>query len=71
MQCIIIGCGRVGAGLAQSLSQRGHAVTVQVAAISRGGSTFLPTLGTVFQAGDVLHLVVLATSAERLKALFG
>lgn len=52
-----------------------HEVTLagemQVAAISRGGSTFLPTLGTVFQAEDVLHLVVLATAAERLQTLFG
>jgi trk system potassium uptake protein TrkA len=28
MQLIVIGCGRVGAGLAQNLNQRGHAVTV-------------------------------------------
>ncbi|MBI3302419.1 MAG: TrkA family potassium uptake protein [Deltaproteobacteria bacterium] len=42
---------------------------IQVAAISRGGKTFLPTLGTVFQEGDLLHLVVLAASADRLKAL--
>ena len=42
---------------------------VHVVAISRGGKTFLPTLGTVFHEGDRLHLVVLATSADRLKAL--
>lgn len=41
----------------------------QVVAISRGGKTFLPTLGTVFQERDLLHLAVLATSADRLKAL--
>jgi hypothetical protein len=40
-------------------------------AISRGGKTFLPTLGTVFQAGDWLHLAALAASADRLKALLG
>lgn len=28
MRCIIIGCGRMGAGLARALSSRGHAVTV-------------------------------------------
>lgn len=28
MRIIVIGCGRVGAGLAQNLNQRGHAVTV-------------------------------------------
>ena len=44
---------------------------IQVVAISRGGNTFLPTLGTVFQEGDVLHLVVLAASAERLTTLLG
>ncbi|MHB1357188.1 MAG: potassium channel family protein [Anaerolineae bacterium] len=42
-----------------------------VVAISRGGRTFLPTMGTVFLEGDILHLVVLATSAERVKSLLG
>jgi len=28
MRIIIIGCGRMGAGLAQTLAQRGHGVTV-------------------------------------------
>jgi trk system potassium uptake protein TrkA len=44
---------------------------VQVVAISRGGTTFLPTLGTVFQDGDLVHLVVLAASADRLRVLLG
>ncbi len=44
---------------------------IQVAAISRGGKAFLPTQGTKFQAGDVVHLVLLASSADRLKALLG
>jgi len=44
---------------------------IQVAAISRGGRTFLPTLGTVFQERDVVHLVVLASSLARLKKLLG
>ena len=42
---------------------------VHVAALSRGGKTFLPTLETVFHEGDLLHLIVLATSADRLKVL--
>lgn len=42
---------------------------LQVVAISRGGKTFLPTLGTVLQPGDRLHLALLASSADRLKAL--
>src|SRR6266498_3555771 len=44
---------------------------IQVAAISREGRTFLPTLGTVFRAGDLVHLLVLATSGARLTALLG
>jgi trk system potassium uptake protein TrkA len=44
---------------------------IHVAAISRSATTFLPTLGTVFQAGDLLHLAVLTTATERLKALLG
>jgi hypothetical protein len=40
-------------------------------AMSREGRTFLPTLGTVFREGDLVHLVVLATSAARLTALLG
>jgi trk system potassium uptake protein TrkA len=44
---------------------------VQVVAISRGGHTFLPTLGTVFQAGDSVHFAILAASANRFKALLG
>lgn len=44
---------------------------VHVVAVTRRGSTVLPTLGTVFQAGDQVHLAVLGTSAERLKALLG
>ena len=44
---------------------------IHVAAISREGHTFLPTLGTVLREGDLLHLVVLATSAARLTTLLG
>jgi trk system potassium uptake protein TrkA len=44
---------------------------IQVAAISREGHTFLPTLGTVFREGDLVHLVVLGSSAARLTALLG
>jgi len=42
---------------------------LMVVAISRGGKTFLATLGTVFQEGDVVHLAVLSTAVDRLKAL--
>ena len=44
---------------------------IQVAAISREGRTFLPTLGTVFRERDLVHLVVLGSSAARLTALLG
>lgn len=43
---------------------------VQVVAISRHGRTFLPTLGTTFSAGDLVHLTVLTTAAKRVEALF-
>jgi trk system potassium uptake protein len=42
-----------------------------IIAVSRGGRTFLPTTGTVFLGGDILHLVVLAASADRVKSLLG
>ncbi|MCE5259039.1 MAG: TrkA family potassium uptake protein [Chloroflexi bacterium] len=44
---------------------------ITVVAVSRGGRTFLPTTGTVFMAGDILHLVVQAASADKLKAMLG
>ena len=44
---------------------------VQVVAISRGGHTFLPTLGTAFQEGDRVHLALQSTAADRLKTLLG
>lgn len=44
---------------------------IHVAAISREGRTFLPTLGTVFREGDRVHLMVLGSSAARLTALLG
>ena len=42
---------------------------IHVVAITRGGKTFLPTQGTAFQDGDLLHLAVLNTATERLKEL--
>lgn len=43
---------------------------VHVAAISRQGRTLLPTLGTTFSPGDLVHLIVLTTAAKRAEALF-
>jgi trk system potassium uptake protein TrkA len=44
---------------------------IQVVAVSRDSRTFLPTRGTVFQAGDLVHLVILTTSTDRFKTLLG
>jgi trk system potassium uptake protein TrkA len=44
---------------------------INVVAVTRAGRTFLPTLGTVFQESDLLHLAVLVASAERLRGLIG
>lgn len=41
-----------------------------VIAITRQGRTFLPTLGTVFQAGDLVHLAASGAN-HRLAALLG
>ena len=42
---------------------------ISVIAITRRNRAFLPTLGTVFEAGDRLHLAVLATAMKRLNVL--
>jgi trk system potassium uptake protein TrkA len=44
---------------------------IQVVAITRGGKTSIPTLGTIFQEHDLIHLAVAASSMDRLKALLG
>jgi trk system potassium uptake protein TrkA len=44
---------------------------VHVIAIGRGGRTFLPAQDTLFEPGDVVHLVVLAAFTEDLKRLLG
>jgi len=43
----------------------------QVVAITRGGKTSIPTLGTIFQEHDLIHLAVAASSMDRLKVLLG
>jgi hypothetical protein len=40
-------------------------------AITRGGRTFLPLMGALFQAGDTAHVAVRLASAEQLKAMLG
>lgn len=44
---------------------------IHVVAVTRQGRTFLPTLGSEFRQGDLVHLAVLASSVERLKAILG
>ncbi|MEW5872984.1 MAG: TrkA family potassium uptake protein [Chloroflexota bacterium] len=44
---------------------------IRVAAITRRGQAFIPLTGTEFQSGDVLHLIILASSMERLQELLG
>lgn len=39
--------------------------------ISRSGRTFIPTAGTVLQAGDIVHLAVVGASRDRLVSLLG
>jgi trk system potassium uptake protein TrkA len=44
---------------------------IRFIAISRGGRTIIPTLGTVFEKGDMVHIAVSITSVDRLKNLLG
>ena len=44
---------------------------VSVAAITRQGKAFIPTFGTEFRAGDMIHLVVMADAMDRFKTLLG
>lgn len=39
--------------------------------ISRSGQTFIPTVGTVLQTGDIVHLAVVGASRGRLGSLLG
>jgi trk system potassium uptake protein TrkA len=44
---------------------------IHVVAITRAGTTFLPSHSTALQAGDTVHLAMVAASADRLTALLG
>lgn len=44
---------------------------IHVVALTRQGKTFLPDLGTEFHQGDLIHLALLASAADRLKQLLG
>jgi trk system potassium uptake protein TrkA len=40
-----------------------------VISVTRNGSSFLPTSGAVLQDGDIIHLVVLGASADRIRSM--
>ena len=44
---------------------------VMPVAISRAGTTFIPTTGTTMRAGDIVHLAVVAASRGRLESMLG
>jgi trk system potassium uptake protein len=44
---------------------------IQVVSISRGGKTVIPTTGSVFKKGDMVHIAVVAASEDHLKSLLG
>lgn len=48
-----------------------HPGEVQVVAVTRLGRTFLPNPDSEFRQGDLVHLAVLSSSVERLKAMLG
>ena len=52
----------------------GHIIVpgeIRVVAITREGQAFIPTRGTEFRGGDVIHLVVLSSAMERLETMLG
>ena len=44
---------------------------ISVVAISRQGAAFIPTFGSQFKDGDIIHVAILASSLERFKTLLG
>ena len=44
---------------------------IQVISITRDNKSFIPTLGTALQRGDIIHISVLSPSAGKLKSLLG
>jgi trk system potassium uptake protein TrkA len=42
---------------------------IHIISITRANKAFLPTQGTIFQDGDLLHLAVVTTSVNHLKEL--
>jgi trk system potassium uptake protein TrkA len=44
---------------------------INVVAITRQGAAFIPTLGSQFKEGDVVHVALLALALQRFKTLLG
>lgn len=55
----------------RSVEQLTMAESMQIVAIVRGGSGFIPTRGTLVQAHDMLYLAVRPAARGRLNALLG
>ncbi len=57
--------------IGRSVNQLSVPGELLVASITRNEQAFIPTTGTVFQDGDLLNLVVLSSSMQRLEAMLG
>lgn len=44
---------------------------ISIVAITRQGAAFVPTLGSQFKDGDIIHVAILASALERFKTLLG
>lgn len=44
---------------------------ISVVAITRQGAAFIPTLGSQFKDGDIIHVAILASALERFKTMLG
>jgi trk system potassium uptake protein TrkA len=53
----------------RAVAELGIVGEAQVIALSRAGRTFLPTPGTLFQAGDRAHVVLHASAIQRFKRM--
>lgn len=55
----------------RSIDELTAAGEVLPVAISRAGRTFIPTIGTTFEVGDIVHLAVVGASRGRLESMLG
>ena len=44
---------------------------IHVVSVSRNDRTFIPTMGTILEAGDILYVSVMASSHDKLKSMLG